>query len=167
MAITDEKLRQIDRVARATKILAINALSSTATRCASICGSRTETVASHATAVRAGGDVKGEPIGALGVFFDWGPQSDAIVRGVRMSTEEWERTRCVLLDASGRVIAASDGRGVLDEHIDLVTGGADAGFYTDPSGAVVGFSLTPGYETYEGLGWYGAIIQRPQQHSGS
>jgi hypothetical protein len=26
--------------------------------------------------------------------------------------------------------------------------------------AVVGFARTPGYETYEGLGWYGAIVQR-------
>jgi hypothetical protein len=121
-------------------------------------------VASYATAVRERGDVDGAPIGVLGIFFDWGPQSDAIVRGVRMSDEEWERTRCVLLDASGRVIAASDGRGVLDERIDLVTNGADAGFYTDHRGAVVGFSLTPGYETYEGLGWYGAIIHRPPVH---
>jgi hypothetical protein len=25
----------------------------------------------------------------------------------------------------------------------------------------VGFALTPGYETYRGLGWYGVVEQRP------
>jgi hypothetical protein len=118
-------------------------------------------VATYATAVRAGGDVHGSPIGALGIFFDWGPQAQAIVEGVRLSSEEWNRTRCLLLDAKGMVIAASDRRGILDERVDLHADGADAGFYTDAHGAVVGYSLTPGYETYRGLGWYGAIIQQP------
>ncbi len=26
---------------------------------------------------------------------------------------------------------------------------------------MVGFALTPGYETYKGLGWYGVILQAP------
>lgn len=26
-------------------------------------------------------------------------------------------------------------------------------------GVTVGYALTPGYETYEGLGWYGCIVQ--------
>ena len=50
---------------------------------------------------------------------------------------------------------------MLSEHIDLQTNGADTGYYTDPSGAIVGFSLTPGYETYRWLGWYGVIMPRP------
>jgi hypothetical protein len=28
---------------------------------------------------------------------------------------------------------------------------------------MVGFSLTPGYETYAGLGWYGVIVQDMEQ----
>jgi hypothetical protein len=35
------------------------------------------------------------------------------------------------------------------------------GYYTDSDGHTVGYSLTPGYETYEGLGWYGVIEQKP------
>jgi hypothetical protein len=118
-------------------------------------------VATYATAVRAGGDARGEVIGALGIFFDWGPQAQAIVEGVRLSPEEWERTRCLLLDADGKVIASSDRRGVLEERVSLQCDRGDAGFYTDPHGAVVGYSVTPGYETYRGLGWYGAIVQQP------
>ena len=37
----------------------------------------------------------------------------------------------------------------------------DIGGVCNPAGNVVGYALTPGYETYEGLGWYGAIVQRP------
>jgi hypothetical protein len=115
-------------------------------------------VATYSTAVRAGGEEHGEAIGALGIFFDWGPQAQAIVEGVRMTDEERERTRVMLLDANGTVIASSDRRGILSERITLRTEGKDTGFYSE-TGRVVGFALTPGYETYEGLGWYGAIIQ--------
>jgi hypothetical protein len=65
----------------------------------------------------------------------------------------------LLLDAGGRVFAASDRQGLLSERLQLRTEGRDSGFYTDGD-AVVGFARTPGYETYEGLGWYGAIVQR-------
>jgi hypothetical protein len=118
-------------------------------------------VATYATAIRADGDAHGAVIGALGIFFDWGPQADAIVLGVRLTPEEWDRTRCMLLDADGTLIAASDGVGVLSERLDLQVDGRATGYYTDRAGAVVGFSITPGYETYGGLGWYGAIVQRP------
>jgi hypothetical protein len=35
------------------------------------------------------------------------------------------------------------------------------GSYVDPTGTVIGYALTPGYETYRGMGWYGVIVQRP------
>jgi hypothetical protein len=115
-------------------------------------------VATYSTAVRTGGETHGEAIGALGIFFDWGPQAQGIVEGVRMTDEEGERTRVMLLDANGTVIASSDGRGILSDRVTLRTEGRDTGFYSE-TGRVIGFALTPGYETYEGLGWYGAIIQ--------
>lgn len=34
------------------------------------------------------------------------------------------------------------------------------GNYADKGGCVVGFALTPGYETYKGLGWYGVVEQK-------
>jgi hypothetical protein len=30
-------------------------------------------------------------------------------------------------------------------------------------GVTVGYALTPGYETYEGLGWYGCIVQEERR----
>jgi len=94
-------------------------------------------VATYATAIRAGGEVNGRPLGVLGIFFDWQTQAD--------------RQR--------RVIASSDGQGVLTEvlNIDL---SATMGSTMDAQGRIVGYALTPGYETYRGMGWYGVIIQQ-------
>jgi hypothetical protein len=35
------------------------------------------------------------------------------------------------------------------------------GSYADGE-VTVGYALTPGYETYTGLGWYGCLVQRQQ-----
>jgi hypothetical protein len=59
------------------------------------------------------------------------------------------------------VIAASDERGLLTESFPLEAGGAASSHYVAMDGRVVGFALTPGYETYKGLGWYGAVCQLP------
>jgi hypothetical protein len=123
-------------------------------------GLRGAQVAVYSTAVRAGGQSGGKALGALGIFFDWQPQADAVVKGVRLSEEEQGRTRCLLVDARHRVIAASDARGVLTESFPLaISGSSRDGHYVDSQGAMVGFALTPGYETYRGLGWYGVIVQ--------
>lgn len=116
------------------------------------------TVATYATAVREGGATHGRVLGALGVFFDWERQAQGIVEGVRLSAEEWRRTRVLLVGRDGTVLASSDRRGVLDERLDLRTDGRASGFY-DEGGRTVGFAGTPGYETYAGLGWSGVLVQ--------
>jgi hypothetical protein len=115
-------------------------------------------VATYATGVRAGGRADGELLGVLGVHFDWQPQAQAITGGVRLLDGEKATTRVLLIDASGRVIAASDGKGLLHDRVRLSTGGQVSGHYGD-SGKIVAFHRTPGYETYQGLGWYGVIVQ--------
>lgn len=114
----------------------------------------------YSAAVRAGGETTGRALGALGIFFDWRPQAAAVVGGGRRSAEEQARTRCMLLDSHHRVIASSDNKGVLTETFPLKAH-TNSGHYTDAEGAMVGFALTPGYETYRGLGWYGVIVQQP------
>jgi hypothetical protein len=113
-------------------------------------------VATYATAIRRGARNDGQPIGVLGIFFDWQPQAEAVVAGVSLTEEERRATRVMLLDARHRVIASSDGKGVLQEVYPLETGGSARGHYTKDS-TVTAFALTPGYETYKGLGWYGVI----------
>lgn len=117
-------------------------------------------VATYSAAIREGGEARGKVLGVLGIHFDWGPQAEAIVKGVRLTPEEAANTRVLLLDNRFRVIASSDGKGILSETLRLNTGSSRSGHYRDDSGGRVGFALTPGYETYAGLGWYGCIVQR-------
>lgn len=117
-------------------------------------------IATYATGVRRNGDADGELIGILGIHFDWAPQAAAITQGVRLAPDERLRTRVLLTDAQGLIIASSDGKGILSEHVRLRTEGRTSGNYTDASGTLIAFHRSPGYETYAGLGWYGIIIQR-------
>jgi len=119
-------------------------------------------VATYATGVREGGQAQGRLLGVLGVHFDWQPQAKAITEGVRLSDEERRRTRALLVDAKGLVIAASDGHGILQERLMLKTENRTHGHYTSASGEVTAFHRTPGYETYDGLGWYGVIQQKTE-----
>jgi len=117
-------------------------------------------VATYATTVRAGGATHGAPLGVLAIHFDWSPQARAIVQGVRLSEEEARRSRVMLVDARKRVIASSDGRGVLSETLAFDPGGRRSGVMQAADGTTTAFHLTPGYETYAGLGWYGVIQQK-------
>ncbi|HEX2112852.1 MAG TPA: methyl-accepting chemotaxis protein [Alphaproteobacteria bacterium] len=129
-------------------------------RCAALAD---KPVATYAAAIREGAASGGRAIGVLAAHFDWEPQSQAIVDNVRLTPEERGRTRVMLLDAQGRVIAANDRRGVLSEVFALAHDGQSASTYVDSHGATVGFHRTPGYETYRGLGWYGCIVQEARR----
>lgn len=113
-------------------------------------------VATYATAIRQGGQSDGRPIGALGIFFDWAPQAETVVKGVGLSDEERASCRVMLLDADHRVIAASDDAGLLRERYGLEAKRGDRSYFVDGN-RLVAYALTPGYETYKGLGWYGVI----------
>jgi hypothetical protein len=119
--------------------------------------------ATYAAAIRENGETHGKPIGVLGIFFDWQAQSQAVVDGVRLSPDEKANTRCLIIDRNHRVIAASDHRGVLSEEFALHTDGQHQGTHMSTEGLLTGFALTPGYETYRGLGWYGIVQQRIEQ----
>ena len=115
--------------------------------------------ATYATAIREGGVADGKVLGVLGVFFDWETQARSIVQGVRLSPLERTRTRCLLLDSRHRVIASSDGSVELGRSYPLKLSGRENGYYIEGD-TTIGFARTPGYETYEGLGWFGVIEQR-------
>ena len=116
-------------------------------------------VATYATAIREQGANEGRAIGVLVIFFNWTPQASAVVKGVRLTENEWKRTRCMIVDSSFRVIASSDAKGILDEFFPLATDGRQSGFYWTADGNTISFAATPGYESYRGLGWYGVVTQ--------
>jgi hypothetical protein len=113
-------------------------------------------VATYSTAVRAGGRTRGQVVGALGIFFDWAPQAASILDGIGLSPAERATSRLMLLDASHRIIAASDGEGICSDAYPLMTDGRESGYY-QRDGKLIAFAVTPGYETYRGLGWLGCI----------
>lgn len=122
-------------------------------------------VATYATAIREGGQTHGKVLGVLGVHFDWKPQAQAVVDGVRLTDEEKARSRVLLLDQNHRVLAASDGQGVLEETFALDTTAGTLGSYADGA-RTIGYALTPGYETYAGMGWYGCLVQTAEGEVG-
>jgi hypothetical protein len=113
-------------------------------------------VATYCASVREGGQAHGKPIGVLAIHFDWEPQARAIVQGVRVGAAD--KARVLLVDSGFRVIAASDGQGILSERLSLKLDGRRSGFYQDARGELIAFHATPGYETYRGLGWLGVIV---------
>lgn len=116
-------------------------------------------VAIYATAVRQGGEINGNIIGVLGVFFDWQEQSRVIVKDEpNLTQEEWKYSRVMLLDGQQRIIASSDGIG-LYSHFPLKIANTK-GYYIDNNGDLIAYARTLGYEEYDGLGWYGVIVQK-------
>lgn len=111
-------------------------------------------VATYSTAIRAGGATGGKPVGVLGIFFDWEPQAQAIVDGISLSAEERAHSKVMLLDSGFRVIASTEPR---DFGRTCPLQPTDAWGYGLKDGKIVAYGLTPGYETYRGLGWYGCI----------
>lgn len=116
-------------------------------------------VAVYSTAVRRGGELRGAVLGVLGVFFDWQEQSDVIVRDEpNLTPEEWEYSRVLLLDNAGRIIAASDGQDLYKKFSPAINTGEEKGHFTK-EGKLIAYAKTCGYEDYDGLGWYGVIVQ--------
>lgn len=113
-------------------------------------------VATYCASVREGGKANGRPLGVLAIHFDWEAQARAIVQGVRVGAAD--KARALLVDSHFRIIASSDGQGILSERLQLKLDGRQSGFYHDAQGRMVAFHATPGYETYKGLGWYGVIV---------
>lgn len=113
-------------------------------------------VATYCASVREDGKAQGKPLGVLAIHFDWEAQARAIVQGVRVGAAD--KARVLLVDSNFRIIAASDGQGILNERLALKLDGKPSGFYQDASGRLIAFHATPGYETYKGLGWYGVIV---------
>jgi hypothetical protein len=58
-----------------------------------------------------------------------------------------------------RVIAASDDNGILLPFV-LEHKGQHKGHYFNDDHEVVAFAKTLGYQEYDGLGWYAAIVQK-------
>ena len=121
--------------------------------------------AAYSTAVRQDGNTNGNAIGVLVVLFDW-QQSVDIVKNVAFDRSDRDRVRTVYFNNKGIVIASSDDKGVLKENMSEYASVQMAlqgkkGYRRETindEDYMISFAATPGYETYEGLGWGCAIF---------
>ncbi|MBC7148156.1 MAG: chemotaxis protein [Rhizobium sp.] len=117
----------------------------------------------YATGIREEGQSKGRLVGTLGVYFDWQAQGQAIVeKEANLPPQVAEKTEVLLLDGTLRVIASSNPARRYTHFALNNPGQAMRGSYYDNSGSIVAFAKTLGYEDYDGLGWYGVIIQQTE-----
>ncbi|ANN75775.1 methyl-accepting chemotaxis protein [Bordetella flabilis] len=101
----------------------------------------------------------GAAVGVLAVFFDWRKQSAGVLANVRLAPEPGRSVRCMLVDARQRIIASTDGKGLLTDHFSLRLNEEKSGYYSEGD-TLCGYAHTPGYETYPGMGWYGVVVDQ-------
>jgi hypothetical protein len=117
------------------------------------------TVLTYAAAVRRGGRFDGPPVGVLAVHFDWEQQAQSIFAPEAAHCAA-TGTRLMIADRDGLVLAASDGQGVLSDNLPLSNELDDTGVVSMRNGQEFAYHRTPGFETYEGLGWFGVVGRR-------
>lgn len=117
----------------------------------------------YSTAVRSNGRADGQVLGTLGVYFDWQDQGHSIVETeAALPPKIAERTEVMLLDGNGRVIASTRPESCF-RNFELRHEDRQRGSYYDGQGNIVAFARTLGYQEYDGLGWWGVILQRTEQ----
>lgn len=117
----------------------------------------------YATGIREDGKNDGPLVGTLGVYFDWQDQGRSIVeKEANLPPQVAQRTKVMLLDGDMRVIASNDPVLRFSRYPLQNQSGAMRGSYYDGAGSIVAFAKTLGYEDYDGLGWYGVIVQQTE-----
>lgn len=118
----------------------------------------------YSAAVRKGGRSDGETMGVLGVVFNWEALAQTIVTHVPIPESDRTKTRCLIVDDHGQVLADSMGKQLAENvspallkplaqsnkgHSRLVINGEDC---------CLAYAKSAGFETYA-TGWNSLIIQ--------
>lgn len=122
-----------------------------------------ERVLAYSCTVRAGGEVRGRPLGVLAVLFRWDALGQTIVQKTPLADHERDKTRVCLIDPHGIILADTAGRFL--EPLDRSGFGellSEARNFAiiDQQGNefIVGHARAPGFETYS-TGWHSLVIQ--------
>lgn len=118
----------------------------------------------YSCAVRDPDSPFGKPLGVLGILFKWPALGQTVIEQMPLSDAERSRTRAVLVDDAGRILADSDrtpGASTLDFP-------ERAALFREPRGAVstvvghravmVCHAASPGFETYR-TGWHALLLR--------
>lgn len=117
----------------------------------------------YSCAVRRSGASDGEPLGVLGVVFNWQGLADGILRGKAFQTGEFSDSKRYFLDANGQILASANatdlGKRVQQQRYGTLFQ-KETGFVFDtweerPS--LIAQATSPGFETYR-TGWHAVIV---------
>jgi len=132
-----------------------------------------ERVLIYSTAVRGDGQENGSILGVLGVVFRWNALAQTIVDQASLPPDEAQRTRVLILEPKGRVLAESGGvrpGGLYPIAEWLSRNPADRFHFIQETGSgrqIVALARSKGYETYS-TGWVSALVQdlAPRKEAG-
>lgn len=112
-----------------------------------------------------GGDARAEPLGVLGIVFNWDGLAQKIMHETPIDADKRARTRVCIVNDQGDVLADSQDR-ILQEK--LAFGERDALFRQKkgslicaigPHKCLVAHAQSPGFETYR-TGWHSLIVEQ-------
>ena len=112
------------------------------------------------TAAAVLGHDAGTALGVLALCLDWTRLGQQLVQmETSLSEEEMSRSRVLLVDAERRIIAASDGQGIMTRFV--LEKDAARGAYRQQDGSrLVAFARARGMEKQDGKGWMGLVVQQ-------
>ena len=123
-----------------------------------------ERVLVYSCKVCRGGDAKSEPIGVLGVIFNWDGLAQKIVHETPVDEAKRASTRVCIVDPAGNVLADSRDQ-ILQAKIewperDALFAQKKASKRTTMGGrdVLIAHAQSPGFETYR-TGWHSLIIE--------
>jgi hypothetical protein len=113
----------------------------------------------YAAGIRQGGERFGKLVGVLGIHFDWRAQAEGVLRGIRLGEGRANHSRCLIIDDRGEILAEFAPSGAISGPVpDFVLSSLSGS--RQEGDIITAWHLTPGFETYRGLGWRGVIQQR-------
>ena len=122
-------------------------------------------ILAYSCGVRTGGKANGKLIGVLGVLFNWDSLAQTIVKNVSLPADELARTRVIITDDEGAILADNRDR-ILEESVSFSRMpelyNTKKGFLLDEyerHASLIAHAQAPGYETYS-TGWHSLILQQ-------
>ena len=109
----------------------------------------------YATAIRENGEESGDVTGVIVVMMDWSGLADGALKAVRLRENERASTECLVVDNKGVIIAPTNHPGFLRDRLQF-NQVKNQSFEVN-NASLFAQALTPGYETYQGLGWRAVI----------
>ena len=122
-----------------------------------------ERVLVYSAVVRAGGESHGQPLGVLGILFNWDALGQTILDRIPLVPREKQRAIACFVDAEGNVLADYPAGSLREKFDNSLFHGLRQGqkgygvHHFCGKEFVAGFAMSPGFETYA-TGWSSLVM---------